>query len=416
MSIYIYRIEHSFTQRLQVAKEKLLAKYKDHILPGPLNGIVVLGFCYYVSGPLALQNLVTQGALVIKIEKQPIGDPSRYVFSPDMYNALSHNQLSIALDYSKTHDRQMLLSLLKIADVIVDNRSVKAKKNDPILQYHLNSLDKSSPQVYCSINGYPNEDTHSKTALDASVQAETGLAYSNCFSPSKPLKVGIPILDQVTGLIASQYIISNLYLLSRFPSLPESAKKIIYISVSMAGASMWLQTGQVIRALEGRGEFLRSENKDQFAAPFSYYTTKNGLVSIATVNEQQFERFCINVLNDSDFHTKYPTVQVRLEQQAQFEQDLNEKLQTETKEFWCNLCLKYDIPASPVLTVSEAIKQDYCKEVVSNSSDGKFIVTHGTKNSFFPRSIPAPAPILNQNYEGLAEIITNNPAYIKAAL
>ncbi len=392
-----------------MAKEKLLKNYKGNILPGPLNDIVVLGFCYYLSGPIALQNLVSQGALVIKIEGKPIGDPSRYVFSKGYFNSLSHNQLSITIDYSSSSDKQLLASLLEIADVIVDNRSVKAKKNDSILQNYLNSTDKTNQMIYCSINGYPNEEVHNNPGLDASVQAETGLAYSNCASPEKPLKVGIPILDLVTGLLAAKYIIANLYLLLRFPSLPESAKKIIYISVSLGGVSMWLQTGQVIRALEGKEEFLRTGNQDQFAAPFSYYTTKNGLISVATVNEEQFKKFCLNVLNNEEFHKKYPTVQIRLEKQDQFEHDLNQKLKAETKEYWHKLCQQFNLPASPVLTVSESIKQDFCKEVLNYSSNGKTIVTQGVRNSFFNKAItPAPAPTLDQDHENLARLFADN--------
>lgn len=391
-----------------MAKEKLLANYKDNILPGPLNGIVVLGFCYYLSGPFALQNLVSQGALVIKVERKPIGDPSRKVFSPGFFNSLSHNQLSIALDHHSTDDQQLLTSLLEIADVIVDNRSVQAKRNDSLLQNHLSNIDKLNLQVYCSINGYPNEDVYNKPGLDASVQAETGFAYTNCASPTTPLKVGSPILDQVTGLLASNYIMANLYFMSRLPSSSKSSKKVIYISVSLAGVSMWLQAGQVIRALEGNGEFLRTGNQDQFAAPFSYYTTQNGLISVATVNEEQFRKFCLNVLNDQAFHNKYPTTQIRLEKQEQFECDLNAKLMSQTREYWCSQCEKYAIPASPVLTISEAIKQDFFKELLNYSTDGRAIITHGARNSFFNKARPISAPSLGRDHNSLSSLQLSN--------
>jgi CoA:oxalate CoA-transferase len=403
-----------------MAKEKLLATYKDAVLPGPLNSKIVLGFCYYLAGPIALQSLVNQGALVIKIERKPIGDPSRYVFSKGLFNSLSYNQLSIAFDYSSSEDRQLLKSLLEIADVIIDNRSVRAKGKDSILQDHLNNTYKPNQQVYCSINGYPNEQVYNNPALDASIQAETGLAFTNCASPDTPLKVGIPILDQVTGLLAAYHIIASLYLLHRFPTLPDSAKKIIYISVSMAGAAMWLQTGQVIRALEGKDEFFRSGNQDQFAVPFSYYTTKNGLISVATVNEDQFKKFCLNVLKDEAFHKKYPTIQIRLEKQQEFEQDLNQKLKTEPREYWNHLCRQQNLPASPVLTVSEAIEQDFFKEVLNQSTNGRPIITHGARNPFFKKVPLIPGPSLDRDHEKLSKLFLEDPhqpmRYMKASL
>lgn len=389
-------------------KEQLLAQYHSNVLPGPLNGVVIVGFCYYVAGPMALQNLVTQGALVIKVERGPLGDPSRYVFSESVFNSLSYGQLSVALDYTNTKDQQLLANLLQLADAIVDNRSIKAKKNDSILQHQLQDPNKLHPQIYCSINGFPDAEVYNEPALDASIQAATGLAHTNCSSPGNPLKVGVALLDQVAGLLAAHYVISNLFFLLKTPTLPDEVKKLIYISVSMAGVSIWLQTGQVINAIEGE-EFFRSGNQDRFAVPFSFYTTQNGPISIATVNEDQFKRFCTQVLNDEAFHQHYPTIQIRLEKQEQFERDLNERLKFKTREYWHAQCKKYDIPASPVLTVSEAVQQDFAKKLFSSSTNGKKIITHGVEHSFFKTDKkPFPAPIVDQDRESLSSLSAGN--------
>lgn len=394
-----------------LTREILLEKYKSHILPGPLNGIIVVGFCYYVAGPMALQNLVSQGALVIKIEGKPIGDPSRYVFSKSLFNSMSHNQLSVVLDYKNSDDCSLLTRLLQLADIIVDNRSIKAKKHDLILQNHLNDSNKVHSQVYCSIDGFPKAEVNTDPALDASVQAITGLPYTNCFSPNKPLKIGIPVLDQVSGLLAAHYVTANLYLLLKFPDLPESAKKLIYISVSMAGVAMWLQTGQIIQTLEGK-EFLRNGNQDQFAAPFSYYMTENGLISVATVNENQFKRFCMMVLQNESFHKKYPTIQIRLKDQDQFEADLNELLKSKPREYWVEQCKKYDIPAAAVLKVSEAIKQPFVQSLIGQSTNGRPIISHGVEHSFFvSQKKPVPAPFLNQDYTLLSKLHRETDSY-----
>lgn len=375
-------------------KEQLLNQYKDNILPGPLNGIVVLGFCYYVAGPIALQNLVNLGALVIKVERQTGGDPSRHVFSPSLFNSISYNQLSVAIG---AEDKERLESLLAVADAIVDNRSIKAKKNDALLQHHFLKPEKCRPQIYCSINGYPNEEINDSPALDAMMQAGTGLAYTNCASSTQPLKIGVPVLDQVTGLLAAQHIIANLYFLLRFPTLPQKVNNMIYISVSMAGVSMWLQVGQVIRALEEGKEIFRKGNQDQFAAPFSYYTAKDGLISVATVNEDQFKRFCSLVIDDNAFYERYSTIRQRIANQDAFESDLNQRLVKQGRQYWCDRCKTANVPASPVLTVSEAIKQDFFKEILSHSNDGRPIVTQGTRHSLFAIKSLTPAPSLGQH-------------------
>lgn len=382
-------------------KEKLLNFYKQNISPGPLNGKIVIGFCYYVAGPIALQNLVGQGALVIKIEQKPIGDPSRYVFSPSIFNTLAHGQLSVAIDYKDKSDQTLLRSLLTVADVIVDNRSVRAKENDLFLNAYLENENKSSPVIYCSIDGFPNAKVNRMPGLDASAQACTGLPYTNCFNPDKPLKVGIPVLDITTGLLAANYILANLCLLSQAP-LPPSTKQVIRIAVSLAGTSVWLQANQYLDAMEGK-EYFRTGNRDRYAAPFSYYTTKNGLISIASVNEDQFKRFCTNVLKNPEFHSRYPNIKYRIENQEAFERDLNELLIKENREHWLEKCKKHDIPAAPVLTISQALEQDFVKKNLITYQDEKPVVTHGVTNSLFT-PVFISAPELNQDGEKIKSL------------
>ena len=407
-----YHAEGSFTifngACLKIKKSQMLWRFYSVILPGPLNGLIIVGFCYYVSGPVALQNLADQGALVIKIEGTPVGDPTRYVFSDEMFNSLSRNQLSVFINFKIQEDRDLLKKLLAIADVIVDNRSVSAKNRDEVLQEYLQHTAKLQTQIYCSIGGYPNAQVNQQPGLDASVQGTTGYAYTNGDSNQLPMKVGTPILDQVTGLLAAYLIGTNLYLLKKNNLLlANSLNNCIFIAVSLAGTSIWLQTGQVLKALKGE-EFFRSGNQDQFAVPFSYYTARDGLISIATVNENQFRRFCYEVLEDEGFHEKYSDFNIRLNHQDQFESDLNEILIKQDKSYWVERCCKSNVVASPVLKVTESVKQNFVKqELLDSSSDGKTIVTNGATNSLFPSKSPhyLPAPELDQHTEEVKKIL-----------
>lgn len=387
-------------------RERLLAYYKDQTQPGPLKGVIAIGFCYYVAGPIVLQTLVRQGALVIKIEGKPAGDPSRKVFSPSIFNSLTHGQLSVALDYKKEEDRHLLQELLNIADVIVDNRSVDARERDEVLQNYLASPNKQNDKIYCALGAFPNEKINKMPGLDASVQAITGFAYSNAPSFSEPLKVGVPILDITTGLLAANYIASNLFFLAKH-KLPAETKNILSFSVSLAGTSFLLQANQIINALE-RNEYFRKGNQDKFAAPFSYYTTKNGLISIATVNENQFKIFCLEVLKNKDFYEKYPLVEKRIERQDEFEKDLNRLLKEKNKEDWLLECQAHRVPAAPVLTVSEATQQRFFNESLRFSANEKPIITDAISHSLFspPKLGNAPAPEVDQDHEVLSSILS----------
>ena len=99
------------------------------------------------------------------------------------------------------------------------------------------------------------------------------------------------------------------------------------------------------------------------------------------MNEEQFKRFCLLVLEDADFYASYPTFELRRNNQDQFEKELNETLLHRDREQWCELCKKIGIPASPVFTVSEAIQQEFFKDILYKSTDGQDIITQGTSNS-----------------------------------
>lgn len=388
--------------QFKLRKEALLNACTSEVMPGPLNGVIVLGFCYYLAGPIALQRLVEAGALVIKVENRTHGgDPTRQVFTRKMFNAISYGQLGFGIDYGSAIDLAMLHILLQMVDVVIDNRSTTAKTRDIHLQRAFDRSNRSDPLVYCSISGYPNPKKYKSAGLDASIQAATGMAYTNCASPEKPMKVGYPVLDLVTGLLAANQIFSSLYYLKGRKNSDN-----VFLSVSLTGASVWLQVGQVLKALEGQ-EYFRSGNEDQFAAPFSYYTAKDGLVSIATVNEAQFQKFCSDVLQDMNFHQKYPTIKQRVTNQAEFERDLNRKLNVRDRVYWVEKCEVLGIPASPVLTVSEAVTQPFVKEELLRSSvDGNPIVAAGLENSLFPSTKPpSPAPELDQHKDKLVSIL-----------
>lgn len=392
---------------LKITRERLLEEYRSHMLPGPLNGIIVVGLCYYIAGPIALQTLVQQGALVIKVERLPIGDPSRHVFHPAFFTSLAHGQLSFGVDYAHHEDKKVLQVLLRTADIILDNRSFEAKNHDAILQFYLQQMYKPMPLIYCSIDGFPNAGTNNAPGLDASIQAATGFAYSNCAAPDRPLKVGVPILDMTTGLLAANYILANLFYLKN-TDLPPETKNVIHIAVSLAGASMWLQSNQVANALYGI-EYFRTGNQDALVAPFSYYTARDGLISIATVNEVQFQNFCLFVLENAPFHGQYSTIQQRMERQAVFEQELNELLVTHDKAYWIEKCRVHRVPAAAVVTVSEAVQEKWVKEsVLRYSASGLPVVTYGAFHSIFsPRlqhTVMPEAPPLNQDHALLSSV------------
>ncbi len=127
----------------------------------PLAGYFVVDFTRVLSGPYCTRLLSDLGATVIKIERPGEGDEVRYVLpqlNPERsdqsayFARLNAGKRSIAINFANPASREVVLELVRKADVVVENFSpgVMAKYG-----FDEPSLRKVKPDlVYCSISGF----------------------------------------------------------------------------------------------------------------------------------------------------------------------------------------------------------------------------------------------------------------------
>ena len=95
----------------------------------PLQGLLVLDFCQFLSGPLATLRLADMGARVVKIERPGSGDIGRTLYLSDtdvhgentLFHAINRNKESFAADLKTPRDLEALHKLIARADVMVQN-------------------------------------------------------------------------------------------------------------------------------------------------------------------------------------------------------------------------------------------------------------------------------------------------------
>ena len=95
----------------------------------PLQGLLVLDFGQFLSGPLATLRLADMGARVVKIERPGSGDIGRTLYLSDtdvhgentLFHAINRNKESFAADLKNPQDLKSLHSLIARADVMVQN-------------------------------------------------------------------------------------------------------------------------------------------------------------------------------------------------------------------------------------------------------------------------------------------------------
>src|SRR5690349_2194634 len=95
----------------------------------PLQGLLVLEFCQYLSGPSAGLRLADLGARVIKIERPGTGDAGRKLAiknlwvddSSLLFHTINRNKESVTVNLKDEEDLALVKKLIAKADVLIHN-------------------------------------------------------------------------------------------------------------------------------------------------------------------------------------------------------------------------------------------------------------------------------------------------------
>lgn len=182
---------------------------------GPLEGIRVADFTAIYSGPIATSILGDQGADVIKIEPAEgdlmrRGRPMRNGVAAN-FAMMNRNKRSIVVDARTEPGREILLDLIKTADVLVEN--FRPGVMDRLgLGYSVAST-LNMKLIYVSINGMGSEGPYAnRRVYDAVIQAVSGIASLQSDPASdRPQMINTLICDKITSLHAAQAISAALF-------------------------------------------------------------------------------------------------------------------------------------------------------------------------------------------------------------
>src|SRR4029077_17590221 len=158
-----------------------------------------------LAGPLCTQMLADHGADVVKIEP-PAGDETRLLAPPcddargaPYFGAVNRGKRALGLDLARPEGRAVLAALLKDADILVENYLPGTMERwnlgyDEVLSVRHPRL------IHCAISGFGADGPlGGLPGYDAVLQAMSGLMSINGTSESGPTRVGVAIVDYVTG-------------------------------------------------------------------------------------------------------------------------------------------------------------------------------------------------------------------------
>lgn len=191
-----------------------------------LKGLRVLDLSRILAAPFCAQMLGDLGAEVIKVERPGAGDDSRSYGPPFLddadgnptddagfYLSCNRNKLGITVDHSKPEGAALLRELAAKSDILIENfrSGVLAKYG---LDYE--NLKAINPGlIYCSITGFGQDGPYAeRPGYDGVFQAMCGMMSVSGLPEGVPgggpMKVGVSMVDILTGLYASNAILAAL--------------------------------------------------------------------------------------------------------------------------------------------------------------------------------------------------------------
>lgn len=184
----------------------------------PLDGLLVIDFSQFLSGPSAGLRLADLGARVIKIENPNGGDLCRRLYISNLqldgdstlFHSINRNKESFSIDMKDEAGRHLVKQLLEKADVVIQNFRPAVSKR---LGLDYASVQAINPRIiYGSISGYGDEGPLvGKPGQDLLVQSITGLPGLNQSAYSSgPVPFGLAICDMIAGAHLVQGILACL--------------------------------------------------------------------------------------------------------------------------------------------------------------------------------------------------------------
>jgi crotonobetainyl-CoA:carnitine CoA-transferase CaiB-like acyl-CoA transferase len=179
----------------------------------PLSGIRILDLSRLLPGPYCTLLLADLGAEVVKIETPLVGDYARTI-APDsggeaVFGAVNRNKKSVALNYRHPRGREVLLRLVREADVFVETFRPGATRRWKIDYEAVRTIN--TRIIYCSLSGYGQDGPYANRAgHDLNYIALGGLLALNGVAGGPPIPPGVQIADLAGGMLAAMSILAAL--------------------------------------------------------------------------------------------------------------------------------------------------------------------------------------------------------------
>jgi len=323
-----------------------LKKNFDPSSEGPLNGVRVLDLTRVVAGNMLTLQLADFGAEVIKVEDPVKGDPLRSWGNDGVettWKAYARNKKSIGLNLYEFRARDILLKLVKTAQVLVENfrpgRLEQMELNPGILHEHNPGL------VIVRISGFGQTGPYrERPGFGTLIEAMSGFAARNGFADREPVLPPLALADMVSGLTGAYATMVAL----REVELKGGKGQVIDLSLLDA---MYAIMGPEAMVLRVTGEIKeRVGNASNTAAPRDVYRTSDGAFIALSASIQTMAERLFRVIGRADMidDPRYRTNQDRVRHKDAVNGAVAEWIGARKRDEVMEIFEREEITASPI--------------------------------------------------------------------
>ncbi|MGB3289535.1 MAG: CoA transferase [Burkholderiaceae bacterium] len=325
----------------------------DHRSMGSLHGCKVVDLSRVLGGPYCTQILADHGAQVIKIEP-PGGDETRGWGPPFLNGTASYflgvnrNKYGASLDFSQPEGRTALRALLQDADVLVENF-----KPGTLEKWGLSVelLQKEFPRlIHCRISGFGADGPlGGLPGYDACAQAMCGLMSVNGDADGDATRVGLPVVDMVTGLNAALAILMAL-------NERQRSNQGQFLDITLFDCAISLLHPHAANYFLGGKVPQRTGNAHPNIAPYESFSTGDGDIFLAVGNDRQFAML-MKVLGRPDVaeDARFLHNAQRLENRPELHALLAELLTAHRASVLAETLMQQGVPAAAILNVEQLL-------------------------------------------------------------
>ncbi|HUG73523.1 MAG TPA: CoA transferase [Steroidobacteraceae bacterium] len=315
-----------------------------------LKGVKIVEQGTFITGPCTGIMLADLGADVIKVES-PDGDPYRAYqgsnYSPH-FQAYNRNKRSLALDLKQASDRTVFDTLIREADVFIQNfRPGTADR----LGAGARRLQELNPKlVYCSISGFGADGPYvDRPSYDSVAQALSGF-LSVVVDESRPRFLGPALADAITGIYAAYGVLGALFDRSR-----TGRGRVVEVSMLEAMAHFAVEPYAAYFAL---GTVPKSADRPRLAQAHILRTGDGGLIAIHLSSLEKFWTGLIAALEAPQLaaDARFASRLARIDNYDALGAELDRQFSGRPTQYWVDRLGAHDVPFAPINRVDAAVK------------------------------------------------------------